>query len=207
VRRPAARLPRRVAGALIALAACADDGPRDAAPRVVDVAAQPCRRPTADLGRGVVVADGLVLTAAHVVDGPRRTVEVDDHPAQVVGLDDRTDLALLAAPVTGPAVELGAPSAAAQSVVDASVRVLRSGPLVVHDATTGEVHRRDVHTFRPMVVPGTSGSPLLDDRGRLLGIVVLDNRTNGTAYAVTAAEIGRFLRQPGIPDAPSECVG
>ena len=55
--------------------------PRDADTAVVAVAAQPCRRPTRDLGIGVVVADGLVLTAAHTVDGDRRAVTVDGRPA------------------------------------------------------------------------------------------------------------------------------
>jgi S1-C subfamily serine protease len=193
VHRPAARRARHLAGALIALAACADDGPRRADSTVVAIAAQPCRRPTSDIGMGVVVAPGLVLTAAHVVDGRRRTIAVDGRPAHVVAHDPPTDLALLAAPVTGPGVELAAPSAGDASVGSLPVDIVRTGRLVVHDATTGAVHQREVHTLRPILEPGTSGAPLVDGGGHVLGVVVLDNRTDRTAYAVTAAEIGRFL--------------
>jgi S1-C subfamily serine protease len=209
VHRPAARRARHIAGALIALAApaaCTDDGPlaRATEPRVVVVAAQPCRRPTRDLGVGVVVGDGLVLTAAHTVDGARRTVTADGAPAQVVALDARTDLALLSAPVDGRDIRLGAPAGDiavhVATVADAiDVAIVRVGPLVVRDATSGERHERGVLTLRPSVPPGTSGAPVLDDDGRVLGIVVLDNRTDATAYAVTSAEIDRFLRQRPAP--------
>jgi S1-C subfamily serine protease len=206
VHRPSARRARRLAGALIALAACADAGPRRADPAVVAVAAQPCRRPTSDIGTGVVVGPGLVLTAAHVVDGRRRTIAVDGRPAHVLALDPRTDLALLTAPVTGPGVELAAPSGPEARVGSRDVEIIGTERLVVHDATTGHVHRREVHTLRPMVAPGTSGAPLVDDRRRVLGVVVLDNRTDGTAYAVTAAEIRRFLAARPNSAAPAGCV-
>jgi S1-C subfamily serine protease len=206
VHRPFARRARRLAGALIALAACADGGPRRADPTVVAVAAQPCRRPTSDIGTGVVVAPGLVVTAAHVVDGQRRTIVVDGQPAGVVALDPRTDLALLAAPITGRAVQLAAPSARDAWVRAQRVEILRTGRLVVHDATTGAVHQREVHTLRPAVAPGASGAPLIDGAGRVLGVVVLDNRTDGTAYAVTAAEVGRFLEQRPTSSPPAGCI-
>jgi S1-C subfamily serine protease len=175
----------------------------------VAVAAQPCRRPTRDRGVGVVVGDGLVLTAAHTVDGARRAVTVDGRPAAVIGLDPRTDLALLSADVDGPAVELQPLTAAAARVATTSssttVRVIRTGRLIVHDATTGGRNERDVHTLRPAMPQGTSGAPLLDARNRLVGLVVLDNRADGTAYAVTGEEIDRFLAQRGIADVRSDC--
>ncbi len=174
------------------------------------VAAQPCRRPTRDLGQGVVVDDGLVLTAAHVVDGPRRSITVDGRAATVVALDDRTDLALLAADVTGGPAQLQTLSGEAAHVATTNnatpVHVLRTGRLIVHDATTGERHERSVHTFVPDVPEGTSGAALLDERDHLVGIVVLDNRTDDTAYAVTSDEIDRFLAQPRIADARSDCL-
>ena len=70
---------------------------------------------------------------------------------------------------------------------------MRTGRLVVDDVTDGVRHEREVHTFTPGVEPGTSGAPLVDDEGRLAGIVVLTNRTDGTAYAVTAAELRRLI--------------
>jgi S1-C subfamily serine protease len=176
---------------------------------VVAVAAQPCRRPTRDLGVGVVVGDGLVLTAAHTVDGARRAVTVDDRPAVVVARDPRTDLALLSADVSGPSVEVQPLTGAAARVATTSgttaVQVIRTGRLIVHDATTGGRNERDVHTLRPAMPHGASGAPVLDAGNHVVGLVVLDNVTDGTAYAVTSEEIIRFLAQPRIADARSDC--
>ncbi len=215
--RPAARRARHIAGALTALAvtaACTDDGPsvHGIAPRVVAIAAQPCRRPTPDLGTGVVIGADLVLTAAHTVGGARRTITADGAPARVVALDVRTDLALLAASVGTGDVHIGTPSRAGDVHVATvagtiDVDLVRTTTLIVHDATRGERHVRQVHTLRPAVSPGTSGAPLLDDAGQLLGIVVLDNRTDDTAYAVTGDEIDHFLEQRTIADARSDCAG
>jgi S1-C subfamily serine protease len=176
----------------------------------VAVAAQPCQRPTRDLGLGVVVGDGTVLTAAHTVDGPRRSITVDSRPAAVVALDARTDLALLDVDVAGPSAALqslrGQEARVATMSDSISVKVRRTGRLIVHDATTGTRYERDVHTFVPSVRAGTSGAPLLDGDGHLVGLVLLDNRTDDTAYAVTSDEIGRFLAQAPIADAQSDCL-
>jgi S1-C subfamily serine protease len=85
------------------------------------------------------------------------------------------------------------------------VEILRTGPLVVHDTTERERHEREVHTLTPGVEEGTSGAPLVDEDGRLLGVVVLDNAAGGVAYAVTAAELAGVLDREhrvaaGCPD-------
>ena len=74
------------------------------------------------------------------------------------------------------------------------VEILRTGPLVVRDSTDRARYQREVHTFTPGVEDGASGAPLVDDDGRVLGIVVLDNRGRGVAYAVTGEELSRLLR-------------
>ncbi|MET0325690.1 MAG: serine protease [Ilumatobacteraceae bacterium] len=216
--RPPPRRPRRVAAILTvgaaavaaAVAAGCDDGDDDITDAiVVSVAAQPCASPNRDRGVGVVVGPDLVATAAHVVDGDRRELTVDDRPARVVAVDARTDLALLRADVDGPAAT-PTDDPPTHGVVrtpdgDQDVDVTRTGRLVVDDTTDGVRHERQVHTFTPGMEPGTSGAPLLDDGGRLTGIVVLTNRTDGTAYAVTAAELRRLISAaPGSP-APSGC--
>ena len=156
VHRPPARRPRRLAVALTALVAaspaCADDQPASDVV-AVEVAAQPCDRPTRDLGVGVLVGPGLVATAAHTVEGPRRQLTVDGSPARVVALDARTDLALLAADIGGTPAEATADDLDRGTVRtpggDLEVTVLRTGPLVVDDTTAGTRHERTVHTFTP----------------------------------------------------------
>jgi S1-C subfamily serine protease len=197
VRRSPARRPRRVALAvLIALAACGGDEP--ALPAVVRVAAQPCDTPNRSFGFGVVIAEDLVATAAHTVEGARRQVSVDGHPAAVVAIDARTDLALLAVEVDAAPGRIadGSPRHAIVAVPDRpiDVEILRTGPLVVRDTTDRARYRREVHTFTPGVEDGTSGAPLVDDDGRVLGIVVLDNPGRGVAYAVTGKELANLVR-------------
>jgi S1-C subfamily serine protease len=198
--RPAARRPRLLAGTLIALAvgaACTEDGPATAPHvEVVAVRAQPCDRPLPSEGVGVVLADGVVVTAGHVVEGPRRDVTVDGEPAIVVALDARTDLGVLRADVSGRAELADDPSGAthvATPARDLPVRILRTGALVVEDTTDRASYTRQVHTITPDVVDGTSGAPLVDGVGHVLGIVVLANRNDATSYAVTRAEIETVL--------------
>ena len=184
-----------------------DDAVADAV--VVVVAAQPCTSPNRDRGVGVILGPGLVATAAHVVDGDRRQLTVAGRPASVLVTDVRTDLALLRADVDGPGATLtdDAPDHGVVRTPDGNhdVDVLRTGRLVVDDATDGVRHEREVHTFTPGVEPGTSGAPLVDDHGRVAGIVVLTNRTDGTAYAVTAAELRRLVAATPRSPAPVGC--
>ncbi|MEX2626966.1 MAG: hypothetical protein WD225_08765, partial [Ilumatobacteraceae bacterium] len=87
---------------------------------VVAIATQRCARPMVHRGVGTVLADGLVLTAAHVVDGELRSLEVDGAPAQVLALDVALDLA-----VVGP------DGASAPGAVPTGVRTASPGPATV----------------------------------------------------------------------------
>jgi S1-C subfamily serine protease len=198
VRRPPATGSRRVTlvAFLIALAACGGDEP--ALPVVVEVAARPCDTPNRSFGFGVVVAEDVVATAAHTVEGPRREVSVDGRPARVAVLDARTDLALLAVDLDAEQAQI-AHDSPRRATVDIprdpiAVEILRTGTLVVRDTTDRARYGREVHTFTPGVAHGTSGAPLVDDRGRVLGIVVLDNPGRGVGYAVSGKELTNLLR-------------
>ncbi len=210
--RPAPRRPRRLA-ALIALTACAG-GSTAAPPEVVAVSAQPCSIPNRSLGWGVVVAEGLVATAAHTVEEPLRDLRVDGRPATLVTVDARTDLALLAAPDVGtePA-ELSDGQVGEATVLTPEgqlpVELVSTGPLVVHDTTAGLRHERQVHRISPAVASGTSGAPLVDDDNRVLGIVVLSEPADDIAYAVTASELEALIEDRPVTAqaAPEECPG
>ena len=80
------------------------------------IAATPCDRPTARLGVGTLVAEGRVLTAAHVVEDDLRDVAVDGQPARVVALDPRIDVAILS--VESDAVEGDAATFADADIAD-----------------------------------------------------------------------------------------
>jgi hypothetical protein len=168
---------------------------------VADVSSQPCDRPNSRVGTGTVLADGAILTAAHVVDGSTRDVLVGGLDAEVVALDARRDLALLTVPSGADPRSTEVPSADARPTgsriattagqIDAVL--LRTVMLEVDDVSDGVVHRRQAHVLEPSVEGGVSGAPVVDGSGGLLGVVVLAGRASGRTYAVTADEVRSFL--------------
>ncbi|MCB0995703.1 MAG: trypsin-like peptidase domain-containing protein [Acidimicrobiales bacterium] len=132
------------------------------------------------LGSGVVYDDGLVLTAAHVVEGARSvTVRFSDGSTvegEVVGTHSATDIAVVRLPEGTPAVvatlapgdalqvgqtvvAVGSPFGLDQSVtsgiISAVDRTVDGIPTVQTDAA---------------INPGNSGGPLVDLEGRVVGI-------------------------------------
>ena len=161
----------------------------------------------ADDGRGTAfyIGDGEWLTAAHVV-GDATTVTLyngtDAESARVVGNNTGVDLALLRGRTSGvaplelttsvepragdPANVVGFPlyDAVSASVTRGVVSRLEhplTGTVVVTDAATN---------------PGNSGGPLVDDCGRVLGVVVrkyVDVTVEGLGYALVASEVTKRL--------------
>ncbi|GIF71689.1 S1C family serine protease [Asanoa siamensis] len=175
-------------------------------------------------GTGVVAnADGLIVTAFHVVDGARRiTVTFPDGteiPATLAGEDKENDIALLM-PQRPPTILVPAVlgSAARLSIGDDVVAIGNQLGLV-HSTTAGVVsglerqangtdgtRLRGLIQFDAAVNPGSSGGPLVNTRGELVGIVVaLLNPTPagtfvGVGFAVPiGAALGGGADGPGPP--------
>ena len=187
----------------VAAVACADDTPGRVSS--VAIAATPCDRPTARLGIGTLVAGDRVLTAAHVVEDDLRELAVGGRPAHVVALDSRTDIAVLGVdtPVDGDAVEGGAATLADADVADA-VRIVtptdviettveRIVTLTVDDTTDGVVRHRVALVLDGAVRSGTSGAPVVDDDGQVVGVVTISHAGRDVTYATAAAEIRPLL--------------
>ena len=155
-------------------------------PAVVSLATGRRGRFGGGAGSGVVVApDGYVLTNAHVVEGASsiEVTFVDGRAlaAQVVGADRASDLAIVRVSATslphvrtaGPAalrqgqlvVAIGNPfgfqSTVSTGVVSATGRALRG--------RDGRLVENLVQHTAPLN-PGNSGGPLVDFRGRLVGV-------------------------------------
>jgi S1-C subfamily serine protease len=140
-----------------------------------------------DLGTGVIVADdGTILTADHVVAGGGSiTVTFADGTvanASVLSSDKKTDIAELG-PMKLPKVVVPA-TLGGSADVGASV-VAIGNPLGLTDSVSAGVvsglnrtantdtgKRSGLIQFDAAVNPGSSGGPLLDSRGMVIGIVV-----------------------------------
>ena len=140
-----------------------------------------------DLGSGVIVADsGLILTANHVIagGGPIAVTFADGTTASatVAGADPKLDVAeLIPAKLPQPVVPatLGGGAEVGASVVaignplgltDSVSAGVISGLDRTADTSNGKF--TGLMQFDASVNPGSSGGPLLDTSGRVIGIVV-----------------------------------
>ncbi|MDH6590509.1 serine protease Do [Variovorax sp. TBS-050B] len=145
-----------------------------------------------DLASGLIVSgDGLILTSAHVVANiDEAQVRLDDgrrFAARVVGLDRRTDVGLLKIDVTGlPTAVIGDSSRLAPGDWVAAI----SAPFGFHGSVTAGVVSAvdrfvggggDVPYIQTDVAinPGSSGSPLFNSRGEVVGINAMIYSGNG----------------------------
>lgn len=152
-------------------------------------------------GSGVIIApDGYVLTNHHVVENAVKLevglTDGNTFQAEVVGSDPATDLAVVRAGAGGlPAAELGDSdglrvgqlviaignpfgfqSTISTGVISALGRALRS--------QTGRLIENVIQTDVPLN-PGNSGGPLVDSRGRVVGInTAIIAMAQGISFAV-----------------------
>ena len=152
-------------------------------------------------GSGVVIADGRVLTNAHNIRGGEVTVRFADGRTTrgtVKGLDWDGDLAVVDVDTAGvPAVTfstaqptIGSAVFAAAALPSGGVRVSFGFVSSVARAFRGPGGRRisgSVEHTAPLA-PGSSGSPLLDADGALLGIST--NRVGEGFYLALPVDAG-----------------
>ncbi len=156
-------------------------------------------------GSGVVWrSDGLIVTNSHVVRGERAEVRFSDDralPAQLVARHPDRDLALLKVDAEDlPAVEVGDSS----TVRPGQLAIAIGHPLGFREAFTagvivaagqaatergprvGDFIQADV-----TLLPGNSGGPLLDARGRVIGINTMVN--GELSLAIPSQAVERFV--------------
>ncbi|HEX3623469.1 MAG TPA: S1C family serine protease [Acidimicrobiales bacterium] len=153
------------------------------------------------LGSGVVVAEGVVLTNAHNVSDPGVTLIFADGrtvEGQVSGHDVDGDLATIAVDTAGVtpvewagadgAARIGSPVFAVANPGGRGLRVTLGAVAAVGRTFRGPRGRRVTGTIEhtaPMV-KGSSGGPLVDATGRLVGLNT--NRLGEGFYAALPAD-------------------
>jgi len=174
-------------------------------------------------GSGIIVSgDGYVITNAHVVEGREKALSVrlaggEELPAEVVGEDRASDLAVLRVAAHG----------LASLALDESRR-LRVGQLVLaignplrfeRSVSLGVVSAIDRSLPGPgrrpfeglvqtdaAINPGNSGGPLLDAHGAVVGInTAVIPRAHGLGFAIpahTAAWVAAVLIRDGRVERP-----
>ncbi len=133
------------------------------------------------VGSGFILSpDGFVMTNAHVVDGADQVMvtlpDKREFKARIVGLDKRTDVAVVKIEATGlPAVKIGDVS---RLKVGEWVMAIGSPFGLDNSVTAGIVSakQRDTGDYLPFIQtdvainPGNSGGPLINMRGEVVGI-------------------------------------
>ena len=164
---------------------------------------------TAPEGSGVVVGPGgLIATAWHVV-GPAKGIEVrlaDGRilPAELVGDDPASDIALLRVPAELPVFTfaatppLASPVCTVANAFGLGLSVTCGVVSALHVTAAGFNSVEDFIQTDAAVNPGSSGGALLDDQGRLVGmlsaIFASDADSNiGINFAVSATLLERVV--------------
>ena len=176
-------------------------------PSTVKVTGVACRR--IQEGSGFVVSPDLVVTNAHVVAGePESVVSRADGSqvrARVVVFDPNRDLAVLRVPgLNSPALAVADTEVGGRGGVfgHPGGGPLRIAPFQVGDEVLAEGydiydrHRteRRVLVLSSALRPGDSGAPLIDPRGRVVGVAfAIAPDRDGVSYALTTDELRAVL--------------
>ncbi|UCC74817.1 MAG: trypsin-like peptidase domain-containing protein [Gemmatimonadota bacterium] len=180
-------------------------------------------REVAGLGSGFAIArGGYVLTNAHVVQGAIEivvsSVAGGDHPAELIGTDELSDVALLKVEAEIPVPEfgdsdglvIGEPAIAignpfgyllsnAEPTVTAGV-ISGTGRHILPGVFAGSVGEdqtiyADMIQTDASINPGNSGGPLVNAEGRVIGVnSAIFSRSGGSQGLGFAIPINRALR-------------
>ena len=194
-------------------------GVRAAAPSVVRVLGTACGLGVE--GSGWVAADGLVVTAAHVVAGESDTEVVPSSGgalrAEAVVFDPHDDVAVLRVdgllapplrikdPVPGTAVAIvGYPL---NGPLQASAgRIGETATVLAQDAYGNGPTRRVVTSLGGTIQHGNSGGPAVDASGAVQATVFSARASGGGGYGVPASIVRRDLARSGGPVSTGPCV-
>lgn len=182
----------------------------------ITTASESCQR--GQEGSGWVLSPGRVVTNAHVVAGAD-LVRVQGRDQMLAGrvivFDPERDLAVLSVPgLEASALPLGTELSRGDSAavpgypLDGPYRVVSARVRAVLDARGLDIYGRDrvlreIYSLNTKVQPGNSGGPVLDDRGRVVGVVFAKSlEDENTGYALTLDEARPVLDRAATAQRP-----
>ncbi|MGI6167826.1 MAG: trypsin-like peptidase domain-containing protein [Eubacteriales bacterium] len=146
------------------------------------------------VGTGIIMTeDGYIATNYHVVENGKRitvTAGRNEYPAEVVGYDALSDLAVLKIDATGltpaefgdsdslivgePAVAIGTPAGLdyAETVTNGIISAINRN-VKIYDRSGVMVKKMTLIQTNATVNPGNSGGPLINEYGQVIGIVTM----------------------------------
>jgi S1-C subfamily serine protease len=158
------------------------------------------------LGSGFFVSKGIIATNAHVIEGASSgTAKLigSTHPVQILGVvsvDHHADLALLKVDSTAPPLTLGPP---AEPAVGENIYVV-GNPLGLEgtfsDGIISGVRHVDADSVLQMtapISPGSSGGPVMDGSGAVIGVSVATFQGGQNLnLAVPVSYLAKLLASP-----------
>ncbi len=170
--------------------------------------------PPTGTGSGVIMSpDGYIITNSHVVeDAAKLTVTTHDgkkYPAQVIGRDSRSDIAVIKIKASGLhcarfagysvqpgdwVIAVGSPLGLESTVTVGVVSATKRGPIRIHDKVLTDVIQTDA-----AINPGNSGGALADLNGDLVGINTLiyspSGGSIGIGFAIPSSIVKRVAQE------------
>jgi S1-C subfamily serine protease len=163
---------------------------------------------------GVYVSSNHILTANHCVDVSHSDVKIkevwvrnvygDSAKATIVRVDPVKDLALLDTDLNGTPAHLASSVEVGEDVYivgnPLGLEFVVTKGIVSSMDVTFNTFPRDHFITDATVLPGNSGGPCFDKRGRLIGIVVMSTSffgsfgASGLGIAVQIDDVRKFLK-------------
>lgn len=164
------------------------------------------------LGTGFIIReDGLIVTNAHVIrDADIIEVQLTEgsekqYKAEVVGSDQRTDIALIKIKPEGklPAVSLGSSKdlevgewVAAFGNPYGHGHTMTKGIISSKGRAIQEINKFPLLQTDASINPGNSGGPLVNSKGQIIGVnSAIDARAQGIGFAIPIDEVKSILPQ------------
>jgi len=171
--------------------------------------------PRASMGSGFILSsDGYVITNNHVIEGADeitvRLIDRRELPAEVIGTDSRSDLALLKVDAKGlPAAKLAAPDSLRVGewvvAIGSPFGLDYSASVGIVSAIGRSLPSEQGENYVPFIQsdvainPGNSGGPLFNQNGEVVGVnSQIYTRTGGSiglSFAIPVAVVNEVVAQ------------